>query len=82
MSGERRVTADTLDAPLEKSLAPLAGPHAVVVTGGVVVTHGAEVHVSFPHCGGARGGVHAFHFLLRSFHWWLDGAAEGKRKTL
>lgn len=46
-----RVQVHTLDAPLEKGLAALAGPHAVVVAGGVVVAHGAEVHVGF-----ARGG--------------------------
>lgn len=56
--------ADTLDTPLEKGLAALAGPHAVVVTRGVVVAHGAEVHVGFPSCRGAQGGVHAFHSFL------------------
>lgn len=45
---------DTLDAALEEGLAPLAGPHAVVVTRGVVVTHGAEVHI---HFGGGGGGA-------------------------
>lgn len=45
---------DTLDTPLEKGLAALAGPHAVVVTRGVVVAHGAEVHVGFPSCRGAQ----------------------------
>lgn len=55
---------DTLDAPLEKGLTALTGPHAVVVTRGVVVAHGAEVHVSFAHHRGAQGRVHAFLSLL------------------
>jgi len=38
----------TLDAPLEEGLAALAGPDAVVVAGGVVVTHGAVVEVRLP----------------------------------
>lgn len=39
---------NTLDAPLEESLAALTRPHAVVVPGSVVVTHVTEVHVCFP----------------------------------
>lgn len=38
----------TLDAPLEESLAALAGPHPVVVARRVVVTHGTEVQFSLP----------------------------------
>lgn len=41
---------DTLDTPLEKSLAALTGPDTVVVPRGVVVAHGAEVHVCLPFC--------------------------------
>lgn len=57
-------SVDTLDAPLEKGLAALAGPHAVVVTRGVIMAHGAEVHVGFPYRRGGQWGVHAFHPLL------------------
>ena len=39
----------TLNAPLEEGLAALTGPHPVVVARCVVVTHGAEVHVSLAH---------------------------------
>lgn len=53
-----------MDAPFEKGLAALAGPHAVVVPRGVVVAHGAEVHVGFLHRRGARGGVRAFPSLV------------------
>lgn len=68
-----------MDAALKEGLAPLAGPHAVVVAGGVVVTHGAEVHIDFGGGGGggAQGRVHAFPVLLGSLGWWLDGAAAG-----
>lgn len=71
-----RGRADTLDAPLEKSLAALAGPHAVVVTRGVVVTHGAEVHVGFPDRRGTRG-VHAFGSFLRPLPQRLVAADDG-----
>ena len=73
--------AGTLNAPLEKGLAALAGPHAVVVAGGVVAAHGAEVHVGFPHGGRAQGGVHAFVPLLGSLPRRLDGAV-GKKHGL
>lgn len=71
-----------MDAALEKGLAPLAGPHAVVVAGGVVVTHGAEVHIDFGGGGGGRGGraegrVDGVSVLLGSLVCRLDGAAAG-----
>lgn len=35
----------TLDAPLKKGLAALAGPHPVVVPRGVVTAHGTETRL-------------------------------------
>ncbi len=35
----------TLDAPLKKGLAALAGPHPVVVPRGIVTAHGTETHL-------------------------------------
>lgn len=64
-----------MDAPLEKGLAALAGPHAVVVPRGVIMAHGAEVHVSFSNRRGAQRGVYAFNSLLWSLPRRLDGAA-------
>lgn len=66
-----------MDAPLEKGLAALAGPHAVVVPRGVVVAHGAEVHVGLPYCRRTQEGVHAFHSFLRSLPRRLVTADDG-----
>lgn len=66
-----------MDTPLEKRFTALAGPHAVVVPRGVVVTHGAEVHVGFPHHRGAQRGVHTIHSSLRSLPWRLVTADDG-----
>lgn len=51
----------TLDAPLEKGLAPLTWPDAVVVAWGVVLTHGAVVKVRLP-----AGRHHTLLTLLRT----------------
>lgn len=65
-----------MDAPLEKGLAALAGPDAVVVARGVVVAHGTKVHVGLSRGGGggAQGRVRPLAALLTSLQR-LDGAA-------
>ena len=43
-----------LDGPLEESLAALAGPHPIVLTGGVVSADGAQEALGVSHKGAGR----------------------------
>lgn len=83
---ERERASHTLDAALEERLAALAGPHAIVVPGGVVMTHSAEMHVGFPDGRRARRGFHPLRPVLRLLQQLVtadDGAAggDGGRQT-
>lgn len=56
----------TLDAPLKEGLAALAGPHTVVVSGGVVAAHGTETHLLGHLEAGRSRSCHRFPHPVRS----------------
>lgn len=67
-----------MDAPLEEGLTPFTGPDAVVVTGRVVVAHGAVVHVCFTHDG--RAGVYSLRPVSRPLPHELITADDGAER--